>query len=666
MNNAAGSMTSLGRRQRVQRRGLATVAGLVTLALPLTAAAALGDEPGSEPVNVALNTFDGAPAVEVSYVPDWNRASALNNGSSSFGGHEDVWGTYGNDASEHWAQYTWEEPVEISSSTVWFWHDEPEPGNVRLPESWSLEYRNLDSGEFVQLALDDYPIATGSQQVLGPNEVTFDVIETDALRLVLAAQERSGSQYYAVAATEWEVWGAQETAPGDPEDPGAPIDVEEVTVRTPVQTAPVLPDEVWVLPEYGPLRYEAVVWETVPEGNYDTVGELSVAGTIVGLDDPVDAIVHVVEELDSDVVAVDYAATITTPGVAPVCPSTVVVDHADGTRSSTVPVEWAPVDPEEYEHDESFFDVAGSVTGTDLGAICTVFVLERVDQAPGPIVDIEWLGAPAGSGWYTELPEFAVSAEAVGAAIETVEYSIDDGQTWVEYTGVTMLEREGEVELLARATDADGLLGEAVSTVRIDATAPTTSIDWVLSHDGGSAEFSLAAEDGALGSGVARTLFSAGPDSDPENPEDLNDMWATYEEPFTITLRADAPMYVHVHSQDAAGNQEVTQTVELPLAGAQPPLDFKAEAGARCVVGRTVATVRVVNEGDVPLDVVIDSDFGTRAFDGVAPGAGAFHAFTTRLVELPAGAADVEVTALVDGEEVIETIEVPYAAFSCG
>lgn len=658
MNKETGSTASPARRSRW--RAAAAVTGVLALGLPLSAAAD-DPAPAPEPVNVAHRDFPGAPSVAVSYVPDWNSAAALNNGSTTFGGHGDVWGTYGNFAAEHWAEYTWEEPVTVTSSRVWFWHDEPNPGNVRLPESWSLEYRDLGTGEFVEIELDEYPITQGTAQVLGPNEVSFDAVETDALRMVLAAQPR-GQQYYSVAATEWEVWGTQEVAPPEPEDPDAPILVEEVHVRTAVGVAPALPEEVWVLPEYGPLRYEAVTWQPVPEQDLAQPGEVAVAGEL--LEETVEATVHVVEDVDAQIDGTDYAATVTTPGVAPVCPATVVATFADGSRDSTVPVTWEPVEPAAYEQAESFFDVLGTVAGAPAEAVCTVFVLERLDEDPAPQVSIEWLSAPAGSGWYTELPQFTVTAEGAGT-VSSVEYSIDEGETWLPYSGTTTLEAEGVVELRARATDTDGLVGEASSTVRVDATAPGTVIEWKLGEDGTSADFTLTADDGAQGSGVARTLFSAGPDPDPENPDNLNDMWATYEEPFSIALR-DVPVYVHVHSQDAAGNQEVTQTVELPAATAEPALDVVAEAGARCVVGRTVSTVRVTNEDEVPVSVEIRSPYGTRTITGVAPGASAFHGFTTRMVAIPAGAATVEVSAVVDGEDVTDTLEVAYPASSCG
>lgn len=638
------------------RASLATAAALA-LGLPLAATAVADDDP----VNVAHQDFAGAPDITVSYVPDWNRAAALNDGSSTFAGHGDVWGTYGDSAAEHWAQYTWEDPVEITSSQIWFWHDEPDPGNVRVPESWRLEYRDLDTGDFVPIELEDYPIATGSQQVQGPNEVDFDVVETDALRVVLAAQE-SGAGYYAVAATEWEVWGSQPVVEPEPEDPEAPIEVEQVHVRTTAGTQPVLPDELWVLPEYGPLRYEPVSWDPVPAEDLE-VGEVPVSGELAELEESVEGTIHVVEELDDEIVWLDYAATLTMPGVAPVCPSTVLATFGDDSMDSTLPVEWDDAAPEDYAEAESLFDITGAVAGTDLTAVCTVFVLEPADEEPGPLVFIEWLSAPDGSGWYTDLPQFEIVAEPVGAAVDTVEYSVDGGESWSEYTGTTTVEVEGEVELTARATDVDGIVRESSSTVKIDATPPETAIDWQLSDDGAFAEFTLTADDGELGSGVARTLFSAGPDSDPENPDDLNDMWATYEDPFQIALREDAPTYVHVHSQDAAGNQEETQTVELPTAGGeQPGLEATVEIDARCVVGKVVSTVRVTNENEVPASVTIDSPYGTRTVGELDPGRRVMHAFTTRATDIPADSVSV---TLSDGEDTT-TLDVPYEAQSCG
>ncbi len=58
------------------------------IALPATAA--------DEPFNVALASGDNAPTVEVSYVPGWNSAAALNNGAvGPTNTLSAMWGTWG-------------------------------------------------------------------------------------------------------------------------------------------------------------------------------------------------------------------------------------------------------------------------------------------------------------------------------------------------------------------------------------------------------------------------------------------------------------------------------------------------------------------------------------------------------------------------------------------
>lgn len=97
-----------------------------------------------------------------------------------------------------------------------------------------------------------------------------------------------------------------------------------------------------------------------------------------------------------------------------------------------------------------------------------------------------------------------------------------------------------------------------------------------------------------------------------------------------------------------------------------PGLDVDVETGARCVVGRTVLTARVVNNEDVPVSLELASPYGTRSSTDLAPGARASHAFTTRQVAMPAGSIAVTITGTVDGQPVTTTVEAPFAADSCG
>lgn len=575
--------------------GLASAALVGTGALVGTSASATGPHAGTTSTTsvraAALPAADEAVEsnvallgeVSVSYVPGWNKASALNDGTEATpDGHGSVWGTYGEFEAQHWAQYDWQWPVTVGRSAVWFWNDASGAGNVLSPEAWHLEYKDA-SGEFQPVDAATYPIATGTTQVLGPNEVTFTPVTTTALRLVLDAQERgTPDPYYAVAATEWQAWGTGGTEPEEPVDPDAPIAVEDVAVRTVVGDLPTLPDEVWVLPEDGPLTYVDATWDAVTADDVDELGTAQVAGTAG--DEDLLATVHVVADLDSPVEEVDHTTTITTPGVAPVCARSVVAWHADGSADSTNPVTWETPDPAAYAEADAFFAVEGVAAGFEPAVECTVWVVEPVvdDQAPGVVVDVD--AAPASSGWYTTAPEVSVRVVEGGAPVEQVELRVGDG-AWQPYTEPVTVEAQGEVVVAARATDADDRTGDAERTLRVDTRAPETGVEHAVGAT--SATFTLTPVDPEPGSGLSRTLFSYGPSSDPESSENV--MWATYEEPFGVSLDAGATVYVHVRSQDLAGNQEETRTVALEPQGpvAVTPLAPTLTA-PRCVDGEAV------------------------------------------------------------------------------
>jgi hypothetical protein len=106
--------------------------------------------------------------------------------------------------------------------------------------------------------------------------------------------------------------------------------------------------------------------------------------------------------------------------------------------------------------------------------------------------------------------------------------------------------------------------------------------------------------------------------------------------------------------------------VRLHAGEAAPELDLDVTAQARCLAGKTYVAVRATNGEDVAVDVTLATPFGTKAFADVAPGKNAYQSFATRAVSVPAGSATVTGTAVVDGEEVISTVDVAYDALGCG
>ncbi|MCB7135736.1 TIM barrel protein [Cellulosimicrobium marinum] len=84
---------------------------------------------------------------------------------------------------------------------------------------------------------------------------------------------------------------------------------------------------------------------------------------------------------------------------------------------------------------------------------------------------------------------------------------------------------------------------------------------------------------------------------------------------------------------------------------------------ARCLAGKAYLAVRALNDEDVPLDITIQTPYGSRTFEDVAPGANAYQAFNTRGTSFEAGSASVTAT---DAEGGTATVESEYAASSCG
>jgi hypothetical protein len=655
---------------RPGRAGLRKVAVAVAAAVALVAAGAVAmpATAADEPFNVALASGDNAPTVEVSYVPGWNSAAALNNGvvgpTNTLSAMWGTWGAPGNPTQDI-ATYTWERPVTVSSSKLYLWQNHLTPGGdsgVMIPAAWKVEYRT-SAGEWAPVtgAGLSYPLPVldtaapvTSQPVVQAN---WDAVTTTAVRLVLDRVVFQ-TQRKATSVIEWEVWGVNApVVDPEPEDPNAFIDSEAVAVRTVTGTAPQLPDRVWVIGENGPLKDVDVEWAPVAASAYASAGSFVVLGDPAGYDgQTVEATVFVAATLSDAIASVDYTATITTPGVEPVLPGTVRATYDDGTASSDVDVEWAAIDPAAYAEADAIFDVDGAVAGYAPGAIATVFVVEPLSQAE-PIVAIEFDSAPQGSGWYTSAPTVTITAEETASPVASIEYTLD-GETWQAYDEPFSVDAQGEVTVSARATSEDEAVGEASETVKIDTIAPETGIEWVV-VDGTAATVTLTPSDAEPGSGVTRTVWSDGPDPSPTG--ETNNMYATYEEPFSVQL-TEQPRYVHVQAQDAAGNVEEHATVELPtLVGDR--LELVPSVVQRCVAGKVLLAVAVRNADDVAADITIQSVFGTKTFAAVKAGGTVSTTFSTRTLGVSAGEVGVSGTG---ADDTAYQGSAGYGAFSCG
>ncbi|MBM7818813.1 beta-xylosidase [Cellulosimicrobium cellulans] len=83
---------------------------------------------------------------------------------------------------------------------------------------------------------------------------------------------------------------------------------------------------------------------------------------------------------------------------------------------------------------------------------------------------------------------------------------------------------------------------------------------------------------------------------------------------------------------------------------------FTAEASVRALAGKDYVAVRVTNDEDVPVDVVVTTRYGSRSFADVEPGRNAYQAFASRLTSVPAGEVTVSVTRSTDGSTATRTV----------
>ncbi len=100
--------------------------------------------------------------------------------------------------TDEWAQYTWNTPVTVNGSKV-YWFDDTGRGECRLPASWRLEF--LDGNDW-------QPVKTTGEFTVAMDkwcEVAFDPVTTTALRLRVKLQPN-----WAAGVHEWKVREAGE------------------------------------------------------------------------------------------------------------------------------------------------------------------------------------------------------------------------------------------------------------------------------------------------------------------------------------------------------------------------------------------------------------------------------------------------------------------------
>ncbi|WP_299093343.1 Ig-like domain-containing protein [uncultured Metabacillus sp.] len=329
-----------------------------------------------------------------SYVSSWEDLNAINNGIDPKNSRDKTGGAYGNwnnSSKTQWVQYTWDNPVVINQSSVYWWTD---GGGIQMPEAYTLQYLDADG-----ITWKDVEVISGL--VVEPdnyNTTTFKPVETTALRMTITR----GNQWTGIL--EWKVL----------EPPVVSINPNNVKVRVLTGERPELPATVQKVFD-GYTQEVNVTWDSISDEQLqqgDT--EISIWGALDSSYQMIPATVYVRSEESVTINTITEENITTEIGVAPKLPAVVEVQYNDGSWDNmNVGVKWDSIDPSQYSKIGKF-TVFGTVEGTDKKAVATITVKPTNDYFNRLIERAKSISNE--NGEYTE-----ESYQALQDAIEDVE-----------------------------------------------------------------------------------------------------------------------------------------------------------------------------------------------------------------------------------------------------
>ncbi|WP_081916244.1 family 43 glycosylhydrolase [Saccharothrix sp. NRRL B-16314] len=141
------------------------------------------------------------------------------------------------------------------------------------------------------------------------------------------------------------------------------------------------------------------------------------------------------------------------------------------------------------------------------------------------------------------------------------------------------------------------------------------------------------------------------------------DAWAAMRKALEQAEQARASRFGTQNQIDAP---ERALSLELARLGvARFPVAVAVSAQTRCAGPNVVLAVELTNHEQVPVDVSVETPYGTKSFQDVEPGKTRSHPFTTREQNVPAGSASLTASATVDGEPRSRELEAPYEEHTC-
>ena len=189
----------------------------------------------------SLPTADGnlayGAAVSTSYVSNWEKVSAVNDGKIPESSYNPSgmarYGTWGNASSKETVTYTWNQEMKLTGADIYLWYDgdtegDYTKGGIKIPKSYTYEY--LDSeGNWKEVP---NPSSYGMEMDKF-NNTTFDEITTKSIRVTLNKQANDTN---GVGVMEWKVYGtakyADENDKADLEKAVKDAETEEANLYT--------------------------------------------------------------------------------------------------------------------------------------------------------------------------------------------------------------------------------------------------------------------------------------------------------------------------------------------------------------------------------------------------------------------------------------------------
>jgi len=420
--------------------------------------------------------FGASATVTTSGTAPWENHQRVNDPStpsSSNPGTGNGWGSWGQQqngtslARAAWIQYTWDSPVRLSSTDI-YWYDDN--GGTRRPTATTYAIETSEDGATWQpVTLTGGSTYAGGLALNTYNHFDFAPITTRFLRIRIWGVMGSG------AGTGVLRWRANGEAVESVRSP--------VLMRTTVGRVPTLPgalDAVFASGARGTVdfRWQEITPEMVEEVNVDP---FVVYGTNDGYGLIAEARIYVRPETAPGGISIQGVETFeqtVAVGELPYLPTKVEVSYNDGSRDNqAIGVDWH-FDPE-IVNTPGRYTILGDLVLPDYvseaGTTQTTLTLTVGEDTQAPTTTLTWSPPePDGdNGWYTKVPSFTLDARDAFAVART-EYRIDDGE-WTPYAGGPVLvDQQGTHRVEYRSTDTRGNVEETkVATVKVDTVAPT-------------------------------------------------------------------------------------------------------------------------------------------------------------------------------------------------